>query len=68
MINRHIKNHDIDLRLSSSLKEIKPDDNGKVKSIIIEETGEEIPCDLVGLTAGVSPNINFLKDSNIETN
>jgi len=68
MINRHIKNHHIDLRLSSNLKEIISDKNGQVKSIIIEETGEEIPCNVVGLTAGVSPNINFIKSSNIETN
>ena len=68
MINRHIKNHHIDLRLSTNLKEIISDENGKVKSIIIEETGEEIPCDFVGLTAGVSPNIDFLKNSDIETN
>ncbi len=67
MINRHIKNHHIDLRLSTNLKEIKADENGKVKSVIIEETGEEIECDVVGLTAGVSPNIDFLKDSEIET-
>jgi len=67
MINKHIKEHHIDLRLSTNLKEIKADDNGKVKSIIIEETGEEIPCDVVGLTAGVTPNIDFLKESNIET-
>ena len=68
MLNRHIKSHPIDLRLSTNLKEIISDDNGKVKSIIIEETGEEIPCDFVGLTAGVTPNISFLKESNIETN
>ncbi|MCF7561227.1 NAD(P)/FAD-dependent oxidoreductase [Sabulilitoribacter multivorans] len=67
MINRHIKNHHIDLRLSSNLKEIKPDENGNVKSVIIEETGEEIICNVVGLTAGVSPNIDFIKNSNIET-
>ena len=68
MINRHIKNHHIDLRLSTNLKEIISDENGKDKSVIIEETGEEIPCDFVGLTAGVSPNIDFLKNSDIETN
>ena len=68
MINRHIKNHHIDLRLSTNLKEIISDENGKVKSIIIEDTGEEILCDFVGLTAGVSPNISFLKESKIETN
>ncbi|MCL7753693.1 FAD/NAD(P)-binding oxidoreductase [Polaribacter sp. Z022] len=67
MINKHIKEHHIDLRLSTNLKEIKSDENGRVKSVIIEETGEEIFCDVVGLTAGVTPNINFLKESNIET-
>ncbi|RZN82994.1 MAG: NAD(P)/FAD-dependent oxidoreductase [Winogradskyella sp.] len=67
MINRHIKNHHIDLRLSTNLKEIRSDENGNVKSVIIEETGEEIECNVVGLTAGVSPNIDFIKDSEIET-
>jgi len=68
MINKHIKENHIDLRLSTNLKEIKANENGHVKSVVIEETGEEILCDVVGLTAGVSPNINFLKDSEIETN
>ncbi|MGC1204177.1 MAG: FAD/NAD(P)-binding oxidoreductase [Flavobacteriaceae bacterium] len=67
MINRHIKSHHIDLRLGVNLKEIKADENGKVKSIIIAETDEEIPCNVVGLTAGVTPNIDFIKDSDIET-
>ncbi|RED50223.1 NAD(P)/FAD-dependent oxidoreductase [Seonamhaeicola aphaedonensis] len=67
MINRHIKNHHIDLRLGANLKEIKADENGKAKSVVIAETGEEIACDVVGLTAGVSPNIDFIKGSKIET-
>lgn len=66
MINRHIRNHHIDLRLGMNLKEIVSDDNGKVKSVIIQETGEEILCDVVGLTAGVTPNIDFIKNSEIE--
>ncbi len=67
MLNRHIKNHHIDLRLSNNLKEIKSDENGNVKSVVIEETGEELECNVVGLTAGVAPNIDFIKDSEIET-
>lgn len=67
MINQHIKSHHIDLRLSTNLKGIKPDHNGNVKSVIIEETGEEILCNVVGLTAGVTPNIDFIKNSEIET-
>lgn len=66
MINEHIRDHHIDLRLSTNLKEIISDDNGKVKSVIIQETGEELDCDFVGLTAGVTPNIDFLTDSGIE--
>ncbi len=66
MINKEILNNGIDLRLGANLKEIKADENGKVKSIIIAETGEEISCDVVGLTAGVSPNIDFIKESGIE--
>ncbi|CAL2103975.1 putative Nitrite reductase (NAD(P)H) subunit [Tenacibaculum sp. 190130A14a] len=67
MINKEILDNHIDLRLGVNLKEIKADANGKAKSVVIAETGEEIACDVVGLTAGVSPNINFVKDSDIET-
>tara|TARA_R100000935_G_C2835615_1_gene167895 strand:- start:226 stop:1515 length:1290 start_codon:yes stop_codon:yes gene_type:complete len=66
IINNHILEHHIDLRLNSNLKEILSDEQGRVKGVILKETGEEIACDLVGLTAGVSPNISFLKDSGIE--
>ena len=66
LITRHIQENHIDLRLETELKEIVPDSNGRVKAVITN-TGDEIKCGLVGLTAGVSPNINFLKDSGIET-
>ncbi|MEJ6674199.1 MAG: FAD/NAD(P)-binding oxidoreductase [Polaribacter sp.] len=65
MLNEHIKEHHIDLRLNTNLKEIKADEDGRVTSIIIEETGEEIQCNVVGLTAGVTPNIDFIKTSGI---
>ncbi len=68
MINKEILDNHIDLRLGVNLKEIKSDEKGQVKSIVIAETGEEIECNVVGLTAGVSPNIEFVKSSEIETN
>lgn len=68
MINKEILDNHIDLRLGVNLKEIKSDEKGHVKSIVIAETGEEIECNVVGLTAGVSPNIEFVKSSEIETN
>jgi len=68
MLNQHILKHHIDLRLGVNLKEIKAEANGVVKSVIIKETNEEIDCNFVGLTTGVSPNIAFLKSSELETN
>ena len=65
MINEHIKEHHIDLRLDTNLKEILPDENGRAKAVVTDK-GETIACDVVGLTAGVTPNIDFLKDSGIE--
>jgi NADPH-dependent 2,4-dienoyl-CoA reductase/sulfur reductase-like enzyme len=64
MINRHIREQGIDLRLSAELKAIHG--NGRVENV---ETGsgERVDCGFVGLTVGVSPNIDFLKDSGIET-
>lgn len=59
MVCRHMKEHHIDLRTNTELKEIVPDENGRVKAIITH-SGEEIPCQFVGLTAGVKPNITFI--------
>lgn len=35
---------------------------------VITKNGEKIDCQFVGLTAGVSPNIDFIKSSKIDTN
>lgn len=66
LVTRHILEHHVDLRLETELKEIVAGEDGKV-SKVITHNGEEIECQIVGLTAGVSPNIDFLKNSNLET-
>jgi NAD(P)H-nitrite reductase large subunit len=65
IINRHIREHHIDLRLETGLLEILSDENGNAKAVVTDKN-ETIECQIVGLTAGVSPNIDFLKNSNIE--
>lgn len=65
MINRHILEHGIDLRLKTELKEIHDDGNGNACKVTTN-TGEVIDCGFVGLTAGVHPNISFLKDTDLE--
>ncbi len=66
LINRHIREHNIDLRLSTELKEIVGDGKGRVKAVITSK-GDIIECGFTGLTVGVRPNISFLKDSGIPT-
>ena len=65
LINEHILEHHIDLRLSTNLVEIISDEYGQAKAVTTDK-GDTIECNFVGLTAGVSPNIDFLKESGID--
>ena len=65
MIDKHIVENGIDLRLSTELKEVIDDGTGRVKGVITSD-GETIDCQFVGLTVGVSPNIDFLRTSSLE--
>jgi len=62
MINQHIRENGIDLQLETELKEIIDDGNGRACAVITSK-GERIDCQFVGLTAGVRPNINFIKEN-----
>ena len=65
MINRHILENGIDLRLQTELKEIV--DNGKGEAgAVTTNKGDRIDCQFVGLTAGVRPNIAFIKNGSPE--
>lgn len=66
MIAEHMKkDHHVDLRLEEELEEVVEGQNGQACSVITKK-GEHIQCELVGLTAGVRPNIDFLRDSDLE--
>ncbi|MEM9552721.1 MAG: FAD-dependent oxidoreductase [Acidobacteriota bacterium] len=65
MIEREIRRHGVDLRLSSELERIEGDAVGRAETVITKD-GAEIPARFVGLTVGVSPNIDFLRGSGLE--
>lgn len=67
LVGRHIREHHIDLRLETELKEILSDSGGRVRAVITSK-GEEISCEFVGLTAGVSPNVDFLRNTELKVN
>ncbi len=65
MIGRKIRRHDVELRMESELMEILSDGRGRARAVVTKN-GEEIPCEMVFLTVGVSPNIAVAKASGIE--
>lgn len=67
MIEKHILAHGIDLKMSTNLVEIVANEKGQATAIITDQR-ETLPCQMVGLTAGVRPNIDFLKNSDLEMN
>jgi NADPH-dependent 2,4-dienoyl-CoA reductase/sulfur reductase-like enzyme len=67
LVNRHVREHHINLKLVHELKEILDDGTGQVKGVVTS-TGERIDCSFVGLSVGVIPNIALVKDTPLETN
>ena len=65
MINRHIKEHHVDLRLGDEIVEILEGDDGRCRAVSTK-SGDEIECQFVGLTVGVHPNIAFVRDTELE--
>jgi len=66
MIAGHIREHGVDLRLSTELDHFLGDDSGRIRAAVTK-SGEEIPCQFAGLTAGVHPNIELVRGTDIET-
>ncbi|MCB1042962.1 MAG: NAD(P)/FAD-dependent oxidoreductase [Acidobacteria bacterium] len=66
LVGRHMAEHHVQLDTETQLKEIVGDEQGRVKAVITDK-GEAIPCQFVGITAGVHPNIDLAKASQLET-
>jgi NAD(P)H-nitrite reductase large subunit len=67
LISKHIISHGVNLRHKVELKKILSDDKGMVKAAITS-ADEIIPCDFVGITVGVHPNISLAEASDIVVN
>ncbi|PKV75784.1 NAD(P)/FAD-dependent oxidoreductase [Pontibacter ramchanderi] len=64
LVTNHIRQHGIELLLQEELQEILADDSGRVRAIRTRR-GQELTCQFVGITTGVKPNVDFLKDAGI---
>lgn len=67
LVTQHIIANGIDLHLNTELKSITSDEEGRANGVYTKE-GTLIPCQWVGLSVGVSPNIAFLDQSDLHLN
>lgn len=65
LVIAHLKDHGVEFIFNDELQEVKGDAIGKVTKVLTKK-GQSIDCQLVGLTVGVSPNVDFLKKSKLE--
>ena len=65
LVTTHIREHGIDLQLETELQEIIGNQNGEVAAVITSKE-ERLDCEIVGITTGVKPNVDFLKNTDLE--
>lgn len=66
-IKDHLLSHGVNLLFDTELKEVLGDDEGRVRSVVTDK-GEEIDCQLLGITTGVEANLSFEMDVALDTN
>ena len=67
MVSNHMMQHHVDFKFESSINSISADESKRIISIKTAQ-GETLPCDFLGITIGVSPNIDFLKPTELNIN
>jgi len=64
LVEREIERHGLVLRRATQLRAIEDDGSGRAGAVVTDQ-GERLPCQIVGLTAGVSPNLDVIRDTPI---
>jgi NAD(P)H-nitrite reductase large subunit len=67
LVTRQIEKHGINIQFGTEIDKIHSDDTHNQLKSIVTKNGETIDCQFLGLTIGVSPNIDLVKNTTIET-
>jgi NAD(P)H-nitrite reductase large subunit len=57
----HMRHHGADVRLNEEMTEIHVDSSGRVSGVDTSQ-GNHLPCQLLGIAAGVRPNVTRIRD------
>ena len=64
LIANHLSDHQVDLRFNCTLKAIETDRNGELSGCTTQDD-QHLECDTMGITIGVRPNVDFLKNAGL---
>jgi NAD(P)H-nitrite reductase large subunit len=66
LLETHIRNQHIDLQLTTELRELRGDAQGRVQAVVTT-AGRELPAEWVGLATGVTPNLALAQAAGLAT-
>ncbi|HUX14025.1 MAG TPA: FAD-dependent oxidoreductase [Spirochaetia bacterium] len=64
-IARFLEAHGVPILLGETVKEIRPADGTKVAGTVVTSSGSAIPCSLVCVAVGVSPNVRIAEEAGL---
>ena len=59
-VSEHMRHHGVDVRLTEEIEQIQVDKQGRVSGVTTNQ-GNELPCQMLGIAAGVHPATERLK-------
>lgn len=65
LVTNHIQAQGISLLLEDELAEVIADTKGAARAVRTK-SGKELPCQFIGIATGVTPNIDFLRETLLE--
>ena len=65
LVGEHILSRDIKIIAEDELESVQADEDQRVKSITTKK-GQILDCQILGITVGVQPNIEFLKNNELK--
>ncbi|MEZ0538892.1 NAD(P)/FAD-dependent oxidoreductase [Fibrella arboris] len=65
MIGRHIREHQVDLQVETEIAALHDDGTGRVGGVTTK-AGKRIDCQFVGVSVGVSANVGWLRETDLD--
>jgi pSer/pThr/pTyr-binding forkhead associated (FHA) protein/NADPH-dependent 2,4-dienoyl-CoA reductase/sulfur reductase-like enzyme len=66
LVISRLRSEGVDVRLNEEIGAALAGRDGKMRAIRLKNSGEEVPCQLVGAAIGIRPNVEFLEGSGVD--